>query len=157
MTPIKEKGVFFGSNEYHAFWELSTEKQMGTGVGILVKKCWIHHIETIKGYYGRLLHLGLKFRGRINVHIVGLYMLAFKLPTKRAVTKEIKKLLGDIVQNKEIIIVTNDLNKDLLSKSLEETYATNKIKACPTVAMLQHMNLVDIYRVYVTNKISTDQ
>ncbi|KAG9301589.1 hypothetical protein G9A89_016659 [Geosiphon pyriformis] len=151
MTPTKEKGVFFGSDEYHAFWESSTEKQMGTGVGILVKKCWIHHVETIRGFHGRLLHLGLKFRGRINVHIVGLYMPASKSPTERAVAKEIRKLLGDIVQNKEIIIVAGDLNDNLLSKSLKKTYATNKAKACPTATTLQHMNLVDTHEAYATN------
>ncbi|KAG9288334.1 hypothetical protein G9A89_021365 [Geosiphon pyriformis] len=151
ITPTKKKSVFFGSDEYYAFWELSAEKQIGTGVGILVKKCWIHHVKTIKKYYGRLLHLGLKFRGRINVHIVGLYMSASKLPTEKAVAKEIRKLLGDIVQNKEIIIVADNLNEDLSSKSLEETYATNKVKACSTVATLQHMNLVDTHGVYAIN------
>ncbi|KAG9306125.1 hypothetical protein G9A89_016029 [Geosiphon pyriformis] len=35
ITPTKKKCVFFGSDEYHAFWESSTEKQMGTGVGIV--------------------------------------------------------------------------------------------------------------------------
>ncbi|KAG9301578.1 hypothetical protein G9A89_016648 [Geosiphon pyriformis] len=135
LTPTKEKGIFFGSDEYHAFWESNAEKQIGTGVRILVKKCWIHHVETIKGYHGRLLHLGLKFR----------------VPTKKAVAKEIRKLLGDIVHNKEIIIVAGDLNEDLASKSLEETYATNKIKACPTVATLQHLDLVDTHRTYATN------
>ncbi|KAG9294822.1 hypothetical protein G9A89_008514 [Geosiphon pyriformis] len=151
MTSTKKKGVFFGTDKYHAFWESSTEKQMGTGVGILVKKCWIHHVETIKGFHERLLHLGLKFRGKVSVHIVGLYMPAFKLPTERAVAKEIRKLLGDIVQNKEIIIVADNLNEDLSSKSLEETYATNKAKVCPTAATLQHMNLVDTHGAYATN------
>ncbi|KAG9292549.1 hypothetical protein G9A89_006920 [Geosiphon pyriformis] len=151
ITPTKKKGVFFGSNEYHAFWKSSTEKQIGTGVGILVKKCWIHHVETIKEFHERLLYLGLKFRGRVSVYIIGLYMPASKLPTERAVAKEIRKLLGDIVQNKEIIIVVGNLNEDLLSKSLEETYATNKAKVCPTVATLQHMNLIDTYGAYATN------
>ncbi|KAG9299079.1 hypothetical protein G9A89_020392 [Geosiphon pyriformis] len=151
LTPTKEKGVFFGSEEYYAFWKSSAEKQMGTGVGILVKKCWIHHVETIKGYQGRLLHLGLKFRGKISVHIVGLYMPASKLPIERAVAKEIRKLLRDIVQNKEIIIVTGDLNEDLSSKSLEKTYVTNKVKACPTAATLQQINLVNMHKMYATN------
>ncbi|KAG9297668.1 hypothetical protein G9A89_011183 [Geosiphon pyriformis] len=114
-------------------------KQMETGVGILVKKCWIHHVETIKEYHGRLLHLGLKFRGRISVHIVKLYMSASKLSIKKAVAKKIKKLLGDIMQNKEIIIVAGNLNEDLLFKSLKETYATNKAKA------------LDTHRTYTTN------
>ncbi|KAG9290711.1 hypothetical protein G9A89_011674 [Geosiphon pyriformis] len=151
MTLTKEKGVFFGSDKYYAFWESSTEKQIETGVNILVKKCWIHHVETIKGFHGRLLHLGLKFRGRVSVHIVGLYMPVSKVPTEGAVTKEIRKLLGDIVQNKEIIIVAGNLNEDLSSKSLEEAYAANKAKACPTAATLQHMNLVDTHGTYPTN------
>ncbi|KAG9294834.1 hypothetical protein G9A89_008526 [Geosiphon pyriformis] len=103
-------------------------KQMGTGVNILIKKCWIHHVETIKRYYGRLLHLGLKFRRKISVHIVRLYMSASKLPTERAVAKEIRKLLGDI-----------------------KTYATNKTKTYPTATTLQHMNLVDTHGAYATN------
>ncbi|KAG9298701.1 hypothetical protein G9A89_012769 [Geosiphon pyriformis] len=124
---------------------------MGTGVGILVKKYWIHHVETIKRFHGRLLHLELKFRERVSVHIIGLYMSASKLPTERAVAKKIRKLLGDIVQNKEIIIVAGDLNEDLSSKSFKETYATNKAKACPTAATLQHMNLVNTHGAYATN------
>ncbi|KAG9298273.1 hypothetical protein G9A89_002761 [Geosiphon pyriformis] len=100
LTLTKKKSVFFGSDEYHAFWKLSTKKQLGTGV---------------------------------------------------AVAKEIRKLLGDIVQNKKIIIVAGNLNENLLSNSLEETYATNKAKACPTAAILQQINLVDTHRVYATN------
>ncbi|KAG9294454.1 hypothetical protein G9A89_001959 [Geosiphon pyriformis] len=107
LTSPKQKGVFFGSDKYHAFWESSAEKQMRIGVGILVKKCWMHYVETIRRYYGRLLHLALKFRGKISVHIVGLYMPAFKSPREKTAAKEIRKLLGDIVQNKEIIIVAD--------------------------------------------------
>ncbi|KAG9297674.1 hypothetical protein G9A89_011189 [Geosiphon pyriformis] len=81
------------------------------------------------------------------MHIVRLYMSASKLPTEKAVAKEIRKLLGDIVQNKEIIIIASDLNKDLSSKSLKETYVTNKVKACTTATTLQHMNLVDTHEV----------
>ncbi|KAG9306123.1 hypothetical protein G9A89_016027 [Geosiphon pyriformis] len=148
LTLLKKKGVFFGSDEYHAFWKSSAKKQMETGIGILVKKCWIHHVETIRRYHGRLLHLVLKFRDRISVHIVGLYMPVFKLPTEKAVAKEVKKLLGDIVQNKEMIIVVGDLNEDLTSKLLEKTFATNKVKTCPTATTLQHMNLMDTHGVY---------
>ncbi|KAG9284786.1 hypothetical protein G9A89_003709 [Geosiphon pyriformis] len=57
------------------------------------------------------------------------------------VAKEIRKLLADIVQNKEIVIVAGDLNEDLTSKSLEETIATNKKKKCLTTTLLQQMNL----------------
>ncbi|KAG9306127.1 hypothetical protein G9A89_016031 [Geosiphon pyriformis] len=78
-------------------------------------------------------------------------MPASKSPTERTVAKEIRKLLGDIVQSKEIIIVAGDLNEDLSSKLLKETYATNKAKACPTAATLQHMNLVDTHGAYATN------
>ncbi|KAG9297405.1 hypothetical protein G9A89_009489 [Geosiphon pyriformis] len=70
---------------------------------------------------------------------------------KLAVAKKIRKLLGNIVQNKEIIIVAGNLNEDLLSKSLKETYVTNKAKACPTAATLQHINLVDTHGAYATN------
>ncbi|KAG9288424.1 hypothetical protein G9A89_015630 [Geosiphon pyriformis] len=133
---LKEKEVFFGSEKYHAFWESSIEKQMGTGVGILVKKCWTYHIEIIKVYYGRLLHLVLKFRSKISVYIVGLYMSASKLTTKKAVTKKIRKLLANIVLNNEIVIVTSNLNEDLTSKLLEKTFATNKRKKCFTMTML---------------------
>ncbi|KAG9297406.1 hypothetical protein G9A89_009490 [Geosiphon pyriformis] len=89
--------------------------------------------------------------GRISVHIVGLYMPASKSPTEKAVAKEIRKLLGDIVQNKEIIIVAGDLNEDMSSKSLEETFATNKVKACSTATTLQHMNLVNTHGAYTIN------
>ncbi|KAG9299071.1 hypothetical protein G9A89_020384 [Geosiphon pyriformis] len=73
--------------EYHAFWESSTEKQMGTGVNILVRKCWTHHVEVIR---------------------IGLYMPASKSPTKKTVAKEIRKLIADIVQNKKIVIVADN-------------------------------------------------
>ncbi|KAG9292555.1 hypothetical protein G9A89_006926 [Geosiphon pyriformis] len=78
-------------------------------------------------------------------------MPASKSLTEKAVAKEIRKLLENIVQNKEIIIVVGDLNKDLSSKSLEKTYTTKKTKACPTTATLQHMNLLDTHEVYATN------
>ncbi|KAG9289398.1 hypothetical protein G9A89_007959 [Geosiphon pyriformis] len=151
LTPLKEKGVFFGTEEYHAFWKSNTEKQMGTGMSILVKKCWTHHVKIIKSYYGKLLHLVLKFRSRISVHVVGLYMLVFKSTTEKAVAKEIRKLLADIVQNKKIVIVVGDLNEDLAFKSLEETFATNKKKNCLTTTLLQHMNLVNTHGMYAVN------
>ncbi|KAG9299312.1 hypothetical protein G9A89_013960 [Geosiphon pyriformis] len=92
LTSSKEKGVFFGSDEYHAFWESSDEKQMGTGVGILVKKGWMHHCA-----YSWAVHV------------------CFQITYGK--------------QNKEIIIVASNLIEDLTSKSLEETFVTNRVKA----------------------------
>ncbi|KAG9305996.1 hypothetical protein G9A89_009320 [Geosiphon pyriformis] len=140
-----------GKTKFMETDDSSAKKQIRTGVGILVKKCWMHHVETIRRYCRRLLYLALKFRGKISIHIVELYMPASKLSRKKAAAKEIRKLLKDIVQNKEIIIVAGDLNEDLTSKSLEETFATNRVKECLTAITLQHMNLVDTYRVYTTN------
>ncbi|KAG9304221.1 hypothetical protein G9A89_019783 [Geosiphon pyriformis] len=128
LTPIKEKSVFFGTEEYHAFWESSTKKQMGTGVSILI---------IASG----------------TVHMVGLYMPASKAPTEKTVAKEIRKLLADIVQNKEIVIVAGDLNEDLAAKSLEETIAMNKEKKCSTTTLLQQINLVDIHGMYAVNNL----
>ncbi|KAG9297391.1 hypothetical protein G9A89_009475 [Geosiphon pyriformis] len=78
-------------------------------------------------------------------------MPASKSPTEKVVAKEIKKFLADIVQNKEIIIVAGNLNKNLASKSLKKTIATNKEKKYPTATLLQQMNLIDIYRMYAIN------
>ncbi|KAG9300843.1 hypothetical protein G9A89_004473 [Geosiphon pyriformis] len=89
--------------------------------------------------------------GKISVHIVGLYMPVLKSPTKKAVAKEIRKLLADIVQNKEIVLVAGDLNEDLAVKSLEKTIATNKEKKCPIATLLQQMNLMNIHGMYVVN------
>ncbi|KAG9302192.1 hypothetical protein G9A89_020626 [Geosiphon pyriformis] len=78
-------------------------------------------------------------------------MSASKSPTEKAVAKEIRKFLADIVQNKKIVIVAGDLNEDLAAKSFEETIATNKEKKCPTATLLQQMNLVDIHGIYAVN------
>ncbi|KAG9301602.1 hypothetical protein G9A89_016672 [Geosiphon pyriformis] len=123
LISIKEKGVFFALRNK---WELG----------------WTYWLENVEL---------TMWKGKISVYIVGLYMLASKLPTKKTVAKEIRKLLADIVQNKEIVIVAGDLNEDLASKSLEETIATNKRKKYPTAILLQQMNLVDIYGMYAVN------
>ncbi|KAG9284503.1 hypothetical protein G9A89_014107 [Geosiphon pyriformis] len=135
LTPFKEKGMFFGTGDYHTFWESSTEKQIGTGVGILVKKCWTHHVELLWE----------------TIASVGLYMSASKSPTEKAVAKEIRKLLANIVQNKEIVMVAGNLNKDLASKLLEKTIATNKEKKCPIATLLQQMNMVNIHGMYAAS------
>ncbi|KAG9297654.1 hypothetical protein G9A89_011169 [Geosiphon pyriformis] len=153
LTPLKEKGVFFGTKGYHVFWESSTEKQMRTKMGILVKKCWTHHVKIIRGYQGRLLHLVLKFKGKISVYIVGLYMPASKLPTEKAVAKEIRKLLADIVQNKEIVIVVDNLNKDLAAKLLEETIVTNKEKKSNGVQRRLDYVFTDVITVLLVTNI----
>jgi len=145
LDPTKAFHKFNKKNKkYVACWTFDCDQPKGSGVGIITKKSTVgkHHFLN-RSPNGRILQAHFKFKGKIDLIIIGIYGPANH--ADKTSKKEIIQHINSNIHNKEKThyIVAGDLNEDpeqhphtpiidqLTTKGLHTTY-TDDHKQTPT-------------------------
>src|SRR6266487_3898728 len=145
LDPTKAFHNFNKKNKkYVACWTFDCDQPKGSGIGIITKKSTVgkHHFLT-QNPNGRILQTYFKFKGKIDLVILGIYGPANH--TDKTSKNKITHHINNFIHNKEktFYILAGDLNEDpeqhshtpiidrLNAKGLHTTY-TDDHKQIPT-------------------------
>jgi len=77
-TKLHPSNAFFNfsskNNNFFSYWSLDPSHPKGSGVGVIFKHATLgKHNYTQTDISGRLIHASLKFKGKITIHVIGIY------------------------------------------------------------------------------------
>ena len=96
------------------------------GVGIAIKKGLHQYVHKVTSKLGRLIIIDLKFRGKINLKLINIYVNSNDTERieRDTLLKELNKLIIEANINKSHLIIMGDLNADAEKYDLRNKTAT---------------------------------
>src|ERR1044071_2999493 len=150
--PSKQsKNVLIDNKYYKSWWTGLPDNNYTGGVGIAIKKGLHQYVHKVTSKLGRLIIIDLKFRGKINLKLINIYVNSND--TERIerdnLLKELNKSITEANINKSHLIIMGDLNADAEKyDSLNRTATKGKYKI---IQLLRDQGLYDTQKLTDVN------
>ena len=118
LSSKQSKNVLIDNKYYKSWWTGLPDNNYMGGVGIAIKKELHQYVHKVTSKLGRLIIIDLKFRGKINLKLINIYVNSND--TERIerdnLLKELNKSITEANINKSHLIIMGDLNTNAENK-----------------------------------------
>ncbi|PKK58815.1 hypothetical protein RhiirC2_795729 [Rhizophagus irregularis] len=89
--------ILYKNDDVNSWWECDDNNHFSNGVGIIMDNTIAKHVQIVKGYFGRLLHVKLFVKGNIRLSILVIYNYANNAEKENTIElyKEIERIIKE--------------------------------------------------------------
>ncbi|CAB5154977.1 unnamed protein product [Rhizophagus irregularis] len=104
--------ILYKKDDVHSWWECDDNNHFSNGVGIIMDNTIAKHVQIVKGYFGRLLHVKLFVKGNVRLSILVIYNYANNTEKENTLElyKEIERIIKEELKFNARIVISGDFN-----------------------------------------------